>query len=173
MSTAQWLMEYRGLHDKEIEDAKVQHKILRMTMIELLGVGLHPPIDENGEFILHPTPEQIEANVRPLVLWMAHPELIEALGKETNAYTESRKASDGSDTTYEETVTSVQEALERGEVPSDMDPLLFEPSDPMKSKWESPEMQADLKSLVTVLNPGESMPTEPHLPSKSKITFEE
>lgn len=109
MSRVQWLFEYHSLINKERESMKLNIKVMKGLLINVLGLNALRPEDAQGnpKDYASLTPEEQESYL-PLVAWCGRPELLQKISDQIQK--EEIVADIGKDTSYETLVAQMDAA---------------------------------------------------------------
>lgn len=142
MSRAQWVFEYVSLKKHERDQIDTNAKILKYTLVSVLGLNAIRPEDE------HNIPKKWEEMSQdekeaflPLVAWVGRPELLQVVKKQKETEIGIEQALN--DLEYEELVARIDEAG------GDMEPILGIPKSAQQDNVYPGEVKPT-ESVVTV-----------------------
>ncbi len=109
MSRVQWVFEYHSLINKERETIKLNVKVMKGLLINVLGLNALRPEDAQGN-VKDPetlTAEEQEAYL-PLIAWCGRPELLQKVSEQLQK--DEIVAEIGKDTSYDKLVAEMDAA---------------------------------------------------------------
>jgi hypothetical protein len=147
MTSTQWLFEYYALSKMEQSRVEDAYKLLKNTLVSVLGLNMLRPADSQGrpkEFE-EMTPDERDAFL-PLVTWCARPDMLKPVVEQYEHAAIVASATNDAD--YEALCAQIDENVD------DIEPILGIDTTVPVRKIINPMVETQLRQLLTVDNTG-------------------
>lgn len=116
MTPIQWMFEYHSLLKKESHELDINIKLVKNSLVNILGLNLIRPRDQNGKVKPDSAMTTLDKeSFLPLTAWIGHPELLKLVQEQVE---QDLPPTLSSDAEYEKMVAAIDAAG------GDMDPII-------------------------------------------------